>query len=102
LQQRSSHAAGYQHRRGPAGAVVRQYLDRIVRDLDACRHRHVISQLDTDLWRETLKRLGVPQKLAGPTVDTLEKLRSRFDPHEPSSHSAVRAALEELSEFWSD
>lgn len=86
--------------KGPAAPVVAQYLDRIVRDLEAGRVGHVTPQLRADLWADVLERLGVPDPLAKATLEVLHEIRAEFDPDDPSSYPAVRETLTELRESW--
>lgn len=72
--------------RGPAAAVVAEYLHRIIRDLEAGRQRHVAAQLAVDLWPDIMKRLGVPGPLALATLQVLSEVRARFDPDDPTTY----------------
>lgn len=85
-----------------SAAVVTHYIDRIIRDLDAGRYRHVLAQLDAHLWKDILKRLGVPDPLARATLEVFEDVQREFDPDRASSHIAARDTLTDLLDSWSD
>jgi hypothetical protein len=88
--------------KAPGATLVAEYIDRIVKDLDEGEYDHVISQLDIDIWKDTLAGLGVPDAVARATLDVLEVLHAGFDPDDPSGHPAVRETLKDLRQSWSD